>query len=74
MIQAGTKVTCPECGTAIAEIVRQIDSGDRLAFADFRALSAPIVGLLAPTKCHMCDANWFDNGSMKVHTEHGWAC
>lgn len=73
MILAGTKVTCPECGAAIAELLSDVHQGEVVIAESFRSLGARIENGLT-TKCHMCSANWFDLGQGRIHTESGWAC
>lgn len=69
MILAGTKITCPECGAAIAELLCDLRRGDPVVAGSFKSLGARVENGLM-TVCHMCSANWFDHG--RIHTETGW--
>lgn len=72
MILAGTRVTCPECGAAIAEILCDLHQGDAIVAEAFKSLGARIENGLNPT-CNMCSASWFDPWRGSIHTEIGWA-
>jgi hypothetical protein len=67
----GLKVVCAYCGTAIGEIVSEIQAGERISESNFK-----FYGGAKPAgyrmECHVCGEAWFKDG--RLHTNRGWIC
>lgn len=71
VIKRGEMVTCPECGRALAEVVRDIHRFQSLSETMFGPVEgSPELKNGDRTASACCHVGWFMHG--RIHTQSGW--
>lgn len=75
MLVKGTKITCPECGSHIATVKRNLDIGEMSNVNDFEFVSGHEKRNGDRADCMMCGTPYIGhqyNRGHCIHTEVGW--
>ena len=70
-LEPGTRLVCPQCGTAIAKLVEPLRLGQLIRAEAFEMLQ-PGHGPNLPMQCRDCGAPFKDAMTGSLYTDAGW--